>query len=631
MAEPALKFMDGSGFTSTGEAVAAPAIPIADLKIEPKKSVPATSLTDSITSGDISGLLKQNQSIFQEQLKAFDLSPEYLSLKRQFGDTQNQLRGLQTNYIQNQVGIENKPIPMDEIGNELTRLQKNVAFREIPLTNQLQAITGQLNVLQEERNQTLAKLQLMAEQGRYDTSLAMQFNEIRRAEQKEAKALAREYGITSPFYVEGGTVYRTSDGKAYSSESEFFNDPFVRQNGITSFNQAKQMGILSELGESLAMRLEREKMDRSIFESDRAFDFSQEQFAFDKDLALARLSLEEQQLLNENPLAQLNPVTGELEVQLNDDQLKKVDQTNEKKNLDSLANLERSAGRYQELVDQYGYEAFGTGRTLLEGAYADLKVKWKEAANLGALTGPDLDLIIEAVKPATGLSGIKQKLIGGGNQGLLSQLEKLRSNISEDGQRYYNQLIQRDANYQYSPYIQSLGKPFGITTPGQQTKADELFNSTFIGPTFNSAGNASGSNQVKGIKQKAQPMQPIAFQNALTQRYKAGSIGGQCGDYARKVASTLGLTYPRLGNGLTEKINAVRKYGTNLANARIGSILITKENPTYGHVAMIIGQNTKGWIVTESNFKQSNKISHGRTIPFNSSKLVGVINPTKTA
>jgi len=119
--------------------------------------------------------------------------------------------------------------------------------------------------------------------------------------------------------------------------------------------------------------------------------------------------------------------------------------------------------------------------------------------------------------------------------------------------------------------------------------------------------------------------------SAVITKFPAGSVGGQCGDFVRKVANSLGLTYPSLGDTLKSKTAAVQKYGTSLLNAAIGSVVVTKENPTYGHVAYIIGKNAQGWLVAESNYKQSNMVSYGRVIPYNSPLVIGVINPQTTA
>lgn len=134
------------------------------------------------------------------------------------------------------------------------------------------------------------------------------------------------------------------------------------------------------------------------------------------------------------------------------------------------------------------------------------------------------------------------------------------------------------------------------------------------GLDFNSAGNASAST---GKKLTA----------VLTQKYPAGSLGGQCGDFTRKLVASLGMTYTSLGDSLASKMAAVKKTGTSISNAKLGSVIVTNENPTYGHVATIIGANKNGFIVAESNYAAPNKVSYGRVIPYNSNRIVGLINP----
>lgn len=158
----------------------------------------------------------------------------------------------------------------------------------------------------------------------------------------------------------------------------------------------------------------------------------------------------------------------------------------------------------------------------------------------------------------------------------------------------------------------------GLTFDGNQVKG-----------TSSSVGKANTINySPQKVALIGEPNQAL-FQ-AASKKFPEGSTGGQCGDFVRKIANTYGLNYPSLGDSLQSKINAVKKYGTSTQNAGVGSVIVTKENPTYGHVAWIIGKSPTGWIVAESNFKQSNKISYGREIPFNSTKVVGVINPRLT-
>jgi hypothetical protein len=112
-------------------------------------------------------------------------------------------------------------------------------------------------------------------------------------------------------------------------------------------------------------------------------------------------------------------------------------------------------------------------------------------------------------------------------------------------------------------------------------------------------------------------------------KYAAGATGGQCGDFARKLVTSYGYDYPRLGDGKTDKANAVQKYGVPSNQWNVGTVLVTAENPTYGHVAVINGFTDKGIRVTESNYNQNGKVSHTRIIPYSSNKIIGGINPYK--
>jgi hypothetical protein len=224
-------------------------------------------------------------------------------------------------------------------------------------------------------------------------------------------------------------------------------------------------------------------------------------------------------------------------------------------------------------------------RTLLEGsgAISDFEARTleKAASSLGRNLS-DADFISELTK-------LKTDLAGGGTTGGGQDLEGIYNSSTPD----IKSQIESWAN--------------------QGLNDDEILQ------------KIGGFSRVGGDTNQA------TIARTVTSKYPAGTVGGQCGDFVRKVASNMGLTYPRLGDSLKSKISVVQKYGTSPSNAGIGSVIVTRENPTYGHVAYIIGRNQNGWIVSESNYKQSNKISHGRVIPYNSSAVVGVINPTRKA
>lgn len=176
---------------------------------------------------------------------------------------------------------------------------------------------------------------------------------------------------------------------------------------------------------------------------------------------------------------------------------------------------------------------------------------------------------------------------------------------------------QRQINDAYTGAPRQITNYLGGAQPGVSSGGGDP-----LGLGFNRVGNTSASTSIPA---GANPQITIAAQ----QKFPPLSVGGQCGVFARNLASSLGMTYPRLGDSLSSKISAVQKYGSGQAN--VGSVIVTRENPTYGHVAVIIGVTPQGFVVAESNYKQSERVSYGRVIPFNSSNIVGVINPTKVA
>ena len=184
-------------------------------------------------------------------------------------------------------------------------------------------------------------------------------------------------------------------------------------------------------------------------------------------------------------------------------------------------------------------------------------------------------------------------------------------------------------------------RDFGSTIGDVDSDLDNLWGETVgdVPPVDLQRARNSGGLSFNSVAGDTNNLQSLTGQSKLLastmiQKYPPNSDGGQCGDFVRKVANSFGLDYPRLGNTLASKTAAVRAHGTSLANAQTGSVLVTSEASDTGHVTWIIGKNASGYIVAESNKNPKTnpeKISYGRVIPFNSPKIVGVINPKRTA
>lgn len=152
-----------------------------------------------------------------------------------------------------------------------------------------------------------------------------------------------------------------------------------------------------------------------------------QQYAKQNELAEKRIALEEKKLaqLGRQGLGQLG-----FKDQMNI--IKDIGKTDDYKKARSLAELRQSVDQYEKLVREKGITAFGEESKPLKSAYADLKLKYKEAAKLGALTGPDVGLIEEGIAPATGIKGLIGIGVGGGQEGVIQGINQIKKSLSQD-------------------------------------------------------------------------------------------------------------------------------------------------------------------------------------------------------
>lgn len=124
-----------------------------------------------------------------------------------------------------------------------------------------------------------------------------------------------------------------------------------------------------------------------------------------------------------------------LEPGLTKSQREAISKDNNTKFIQSAQALARTAEEYKNAVNKYGLSPIGEGRKTLQNIYADLKVKWKEAANLGALTGPDLGLLEDAIPNVINpLSAASAALIGGGKSGVVNAINTELNRIQRESQ-----------------------------------------------------------------------------------------------------------------------------------------------------------------------------------------------------
>jgi len=103
-----------------------------------------------------------------------------------------------------------------------------------------------------------------------------------------------------------------------------------------------------------------------------------------------------------------------------------------KKRANAIATMEAALNRYEALVKQNGLEIMpGEGKSQLEAARTNLQIPWKTYAELGALSGPDMGLVIDAVGDATSINAV-----GAGDKGILAKIGEARIALNREKQLF---------------------------------------------------------------------------------------------------------------------------------------------------------------------------------------------------
>lgn len=208
---------------------------------------------------------------------------------------------------------------------------------------------------------------------------------------------------------------------------------------------------------------EKDLRDREMEE--RKFDLDMEKFYLDR----AKTNADIANINSQMSARERDYYSGAL----SDTEIRAIDTSPQGKKLQAAASLFDKYNKYNTLVKEYGFEVSGQTKAMLDQAYADLKIAYKEAANLGALTGPDVTLIEEAIKPASG--GLRKGAIfalSGGKSGLSGTLERSTANLKENAIVSYKQLVSRNPKYEESDYVKTLIAPF--STPYNDYTPEQL-------------------------------------------------------------------------------------------------------------------------------------------------------------
>lgn len=94
--------------------------------------------------------------------------------------------------------------------------------------------------------------------------------------------------------------------------------------------------------------------------------------------------------------------------------------------LKGTKNFASALDKYEAAVRANGVNPVGKNAAVLNNAYSDLKVAFKEIEDLGALAGPDLGILASQVGGSEGIGDYLRTLARGGTEGVLSQVREAK-------------------------------------------------------------------------------------------------------------------------------------------------------------------------------------------------------------
>lgn len=182
-----------------------------------------------------------------------------LAARQSLNQANNTLRNFDVSTEGGIQKIMNKPIALEFQQGQEAALTRDAAFTRSSLTREVDVATQQLQTLQQARQDLLAKLNTAYGFGQDDIATKLKLDEITRTEQAQAKQFALENQVQSLFYRVGGTIYRTSDGKAYSTPEQFWAD-----GGAKDFSNAPVVNGQSQQEKQIVIDLATKYPDAGI-------------------------------------------------------------------------------------------------------------------------------------------------------------------------------------------------------------------------------------------------------------------------------------------------------------------------------------------------------------------------------
>jgi hypothetical protein len=198
-------------------------------------NIPSTVSSDilksNVTNFDLQKTLLDNQKLRDDFMKVMEPSKDLMDARTQNTSAYNKLQNFDVSLEGGIKNILNKPIALEFQQGQQSAMTRDAAFTRSSLAREYEATGLNLKNLQDQRNELMQNYQILLQYGQQDVQTAFKLEEIKRQDQQiqreqeqAAKQFALEQQVTQPFYEVGGTIYRASDGKAYSTPEQAWSD-----------------------------------------------------------------------------------------------------------------------------------------------------------------------------------------------------------------------------------------------------------------------------------------------------------------------------------------------------------------------------------------------------------------------
>lgn len=170
--------------------------------------------------------------------------------------------------------------------------------------------------------------------------------------------------------------------------------------------------------------------------------------------------------------------TGLKNMKLELEVTEKIGKSDEGKKIKGLTDFVNSLNAYRNLVKKYGLEGNPLGSDAkrdMESAYSDLKIKYKEAANLGALAGPDIGIVVEGIPNAASFIGALKAGVGAGSgaAGIIRTLDQVKDRSNQEFNAAMQNLNMGLGKFGGQQLLQSYNEQFQKVMSGESKPSEQ--------------------------------------------------------------------------------------------------------------------------------------------------------------